>query len=92
MAKHDLEVINAALALGDPAWPPPGTVVRYILNGFTYVAVLETTHSGIEAMDHVFYRIDEPADKYNKWIIRPRDMVVLSVPKDAPPFSEWPRR
>lgn len=80
--KHDRESINAALALGDPALAPEGSVLQ--LNCFTYY-VRGREGSWDDGMD-------SDCDGSVPWNMPPGPpRILVYVPPSAPPFEDWER-
>lgn len=88
--KHDLEAINAALVLGDEVCPPPGTVLSGDFGSiWKIISGVYGDEGGVLAVDVLVEGNTEP---FNISMVVPRaDMVIASIPEDAPPFSEWVR-
>lgn len=83
---HDLDEINVAIRLGDRVVPPVGAVCKFGSGG---------RHWRVEAPGRAR---SLKATKRNTrgwmWYISARDLekiIVLEIPDDAPPFSEWTR-
>jgi hypothetical protein len=94
MTSAELAAINAALRLGDPAAPPPGTVLTW--EDLPVVWVVEKIHFRRHYICvHIVRLKDMPRDvgRVSCCYDVPMDVVptIVQVPGNAPPFDEWPR-
>jgi len=102
----ELRRINAALRLGDPALPPPGTRVRFIAatgpdGEFVLGVVVDFGRDRLEVEldleEGVGAVLSANARKVGvehppvRLVAVPGDLEVLEVPASALPFDNWPR-
>jgi hypothetical protein len=85
--KHDLDVINAALRLGDKFVPPNGSVCRCRNDEGTEVICKVTV---VKLEGEIFLRMHTPSSFLH--FCDPSDILeIISVPKWVLPFGEWER-
>jgi hypothetical protein len=102
----ELRRVNAALRLGDPALPPPGTRVRFLTattpNGDAVFGTVvdferEALRVELDLEDGVGAVLSANARKAGvehppvRVVAAPGDLEVLEVPASALPFDNWPR-
>ena len=84
---HDLEVVNAAIRLGDRPYPPIGALITEIL-GESLFRVYD--HDIVKRkIEMILLVADE--EEYGWFLPQAAFYQVVSLPDDALPFNEWLR-
>jgi hypothetical protein len=96
MSKHDIDSINAAIALGDPVVPPLGVMIRFNYGRGRVYRITEHFIPLSAGEVYVQYVDLNGSRSCIPWMVRlyPINSVrfnIVTVPEEAPPFEEWYR-
>lgn len=93
MSEDELAVVNSALALGDPAVPPLGSILKFegslLLSHLTWEVFKVVRFNVSGRIVHV--KDDTSHTKTHYRIPTPKPPTILDVPESALPFEAWER-